>query len=986
MDFPKYRTPKTVTYGKASRRKVQGTGYVDSRSKERSGISDIQVDVKGSTLDEDEARPTSNGSSPANPVWNLSKLDRAVSSNQKTPAGPEEDDKSDKSDASATSEEILSTKLRLEGWEKDCAHGASNVYEFEDDSRNTKRRKISPVKPSVVPVYRNQRRGAEEQRSLRRETSPAARHSSKPSSSRGPSEDRPNILGSRREVRIEIPRRQPAGRLTQKPKASHDAMSARKSPQRQVSRSREQAEEPFVAAPSTPPPAASSILKKAPRAYASVNTKKPNDKPPNTSSITPHVQGLPPTERPKSPESSVAGACSPARTTPRQAKLWGQLLESSADGRSATNTKRSVSQKLQKSSSLLDADVDTPEDLGDGGRFTPDRLRKRLIDVLTPQGSFDESTIRHTDESDSENEEKDSRTGTRSSQSQTGSPEARPYQDMNGSEVADSKLGGKADDKLSQTSVLLQYGGPRTTYSQQRSHLVEDDPLQEQLLGSDTPFSIGAPRNLKRQLPKYGFRESGSQRNSSQREPETGSRSGPIRSIHELREAGINRRFADEMGTLFEDLEDSSPSSTTRKLEGLHTLLSKFSNRDFAQRLIDQDFDRRLLACLEGEYQGIISRSLLSMAVFFLLRASKSPRTLRQAQGTKILQSIASLLDLRDDIRIVAESEKMSRSALQELSDVRDDLERSILWNAEVAITPSPRMISLRCLDAIMRGGREAGCNECGLSRQVTLELISILVNNAQALSAVSVSVSKQQVIELEQILSIFESFSLYANSSLRESTSDHQVTSSLATCLSILLKYDDSDNIPIMSLRFLLNITNNDAEFCNALSHRSLIENLVHLVHSRLMALSSSSMLDTLVLALGVLINFAELSDQARYFMVVAQLNNDRWLDASVQQFLARRDSIAEADSMEATHFNVVFGYLAVLLGNMCHNDAAAASIRALMPKGSLQPILDAVNEFLIYHKKVDTEMFGTENTPAEEMNFTAHLQQVADYLEAIM
>lgn len=88
----------------------------------------------------------------------------------------------------------------------------------------------------------------------------------------------------------------------------------------------------------------------------------------------------------------------------------------------------------------------------------------------------------------------------------------------------------------------------------------------------------------------------------------------------------------------------------------------------------------------------------------------------------------------------------------------------------------------------------------------------------------------------------------------------------------------------------------------------------------------------------------------------------------------------------MEKTHSNVAFGYLAVLLGNLCLNRRVKQQVCAQLPGATLRPLSDAVGEFLHYHKKVDDQFQSADGDDATAQDgFTARLQMMVDRLNEI-
>ena len=86
----------------------------------------------------------------------------------------------------------------------------------------------------------------------------------------------------------------------------------------------------------------------------------------------------------------------------------------------------------------------------------------------------------------------------------------------------------------------------------------------------------------------------------------------------------------------------------------------------------------------------------------------------------------------------------------------------------------------------------------------------------------------------------------------------------------------------------------------------------------------------------------------------------------------------------MEKTQLNVALGYLSILLGYLCLSDSIRRRFILVHPKRSMQPLLDSINEFIAFHRKVE-EAQGIEGAKqGSESAALARLQNLADQLAA--
>ncbi len=83
-----------------------------------------------------------------------------------------------------------------------------------------------------------------------------------------------------------------------------------------------------------------------------------------------------------------------------------------------------------------------------------------------------------------------------------------------------------------------------------------------------------------------------------------------------------------------------------------------------------------------------------------------------------------------------------------------------------------------------------------------------------------------------------------------------------------------------------------------------------------------------------------------------------------------------------------MAYGYLAVLLGNLCLDGQVKQHVRSRLPGATLRPLSMAVSEFLHYHRKVDDQLQssqGGEGGQGGADGFTERLQAVVDALDGV-
>lgn len=80
-----------------------------------------------------------------------------------------------------------------------------------------------------------------------------------------------------------------------------------------------------------------------------------------------------------------------------------------------------------------------------------------------------------------------------------------------------------------------------------------------------------------------------------------------------------------------------------------------------------------------------------------------------------------------------------------------------------------------------------------------------------------------------------------------------------------------------------------------------------------------------------------------------------------------------------------MAFGYLSVLLGYLCIEEEARQTVAGRLEGESLQPLLDAVEEFLQYHRQIDQELVQNEGKMDLKASFVTRLERVVERMRPV-
>ncbi|KAI9721467.1 MAG: hypothetical protein M1812_002229 [Candelaria pacifica] len=677
-------------------------------------------------------------------------------------------------------------------------------------------------------------------------------------------------------------------------------------------------------------------------------------------------------------------------TTPRQARMWNELLDDKLSNHSPSHLKlKQLSISGCESSTIrLKGAVKNHSAAAATivrQRNPPQRPRQRLIDAIGI-----DSTDSHSQRELSGDESEES------ASIRSLSPANNDHADTSatsGSQTA--SLDPVPNSNTAQTLIppTVQQGGPKVTYARQRSHLTEDVLREEDLFQAPLDMGPGSrPSNRRRAAGGASPAPKPSQGLEGATDLAEESNNGAIRSIHELRKAGDNKRFLDSMDAIFEDIEVRQPSTISRRRNSLIDISSKLADRKFSIRFLEHCLDQRLFVDLTSEYDIIVG-FLLASAMLFVIQDGAVTRTVSYLLTQGAVQLVVRLLEAEQDIFVIARQRQSNISKVSQglLRDFRELLQHATIWGPMQPSEVSPQTVALKCLEIFVRQSRGSGAAINVLSQAVVDKLVQIL--KPCAMSTAERERSTTQAIQLENSLSILELCTM--NGDIEEAYWSPGALSGLSETLSGICSWQGelSRHIQTMALRLTINLTNNNAPLCDVFATSKLIGATVSTIIRSFDFLSAIReegerllAVDQLILALGLLINFAEWSDTSRIILMEPRDRGTTLLDELLELFGKGAKTALLADSMEETHSNVAFGYLSVLLGNTCQNPTARIYTCSKLPGGTLQSLIAAVEEFLQYHKTVDAELYEIDDGTETDLQagFTDRLQSVVDRLKA--
>ncbi|KAM0504843.1 hypothetical protein ACHAP8_002232 [Fusarium lateritium] len=437
-----------------------------------------------------------------------------------------------------------------------------------------------------------------------------------------------------------------------------------------------------------------------------------------------------------------------------------------------------------------------------------------------------------------------------------------------------------------------------------------------------------------------------------------------IKSVHELRRAGANNRFADEMEDLLARI--GTPSSTPSSLR--RTALLELSQRLQRKEFISQFRDhatRDKVAANIGQEKDVISGFALSAVLVTFLNFSPAAHLLQQLVSDGLGELLSVLLRVPEDIdEIAAGKMRLSKTTRNSLHEVKNNLTKLNVWYGRRSEKLSPQTLALQLLNIVCQ--QIDAMHSSVVVKDVENDLDVIIGNCASA--------NPRTDATLALAVSILASQSGLTMNDGNEISWVAQQTHHVARILENSLQQwpEKPGDVETATLKLSINMSNT-THGAAAFSDRLLLSSLSKAILSGFTAAMDTmsnqrlkeETYDGLLLVLGVGINVLERCAPARENMDGEQL------DGLVAVYLQNQALVQKAASEEnlkpgVAKLGVAFGYLSILLGYLSLVDAARQRFAEQAGSQGLTSLIGSIKEFIDVYREVDnrvTELEGLVN-----------------------
>lgn len=595
--------------------------------------------------------------------------------------------------------------------------------------------------------------------------------------------------------------------------------------------------------------------------------------------------------------------------SPRHARLWNQLLgETASDPLSSTLPiyRLGLSPNPRISTRASKGNLESAELTSNTDEDPPDG-RMRLIDTLVERLPAANDNVRDRPvDSGSEDEaataitlKLDVSVPAPKPNIQERIPNRKSHNDM-----VQSITGSWSTS--SQAAAAVQPGGLKITYARQRSYLT-DGSLDDGTFGAAPPKNHRSLEDSR----QWGIRSKApaplTAANTADAEDD-GSDQGmnmDIRSVHELRQAGANKRFLDDAEGMLEDIEDRSATSLHKRRIGLLELGTKLADKCYARRFVDLGLERRLFMDLDAERDVIAGFTLASIIALLgrdLLARHSDVRVFERGP----LNMLIRLLSLDRDINLLYKDRqyRVSRALSTLITEFVQLSQQSQIWPAPLD-SVSPRIMALAALEVLV--GVLPDARQLSVSLTST-ELFMIVKILAQTFDWKVDSVPPApKVLEVELGLSFLEACTTSPDFKFGTAAEEVAWTQMITELLLYVCRHPSKPikRIQISVLRLFLNITNNKSSLCQTVSTAEITEALADVIRFGFSQFETDlsdpeqlSSVDHLILALAAMINLVESSTVVQDDVLKQKSNGLSLLDDLLRSFLQGYERAGEVGS----------------------------------------------------------------------------------------
>lgn len=337
-----------------------------------------------------------------------------------------------------------------------------------------------------------------------------------------------------------------------------------------------------------------------------------------------------------------------------------------------------------------------------------------------------------------------------------------------------------------------------------------------------------------------------------------------IKSVHELRRAGANHRFADEMEDLLSRIGTPIRSASSMRRNGLLELAQKLQRGDFATQFRDHS-SRDNISKNIGVEGDVISGFAITASLVIFLSSHNAPHLLRRLVEERVGKLLGRLLHISEDVDIIAgqRTSNLAKSSRATISSIKCSLVRMPIWHGYELTTFSPRSLALQLCHILQRN----------LETRYRNDLCKDMQEDFTGIVETQVQQGSTDDVDFALVVLVMESESEADVTALARDQIGRRASNAARIFQWALDKWPGNrEELGTATLKLAINTTNTEIG-AEAFGDEALLANLARCISVGLRQAQKAvdnrnleaSMYDGLLLILGIMINILEHFPPAR-------------------------------------------------------------------------------------------------------------------------
>jgi Wings apart-like protein regulation of heterochromatin len=435
------------------------------------------------------------------------------------------------------------------------------------------------------------------------------------------------------------------------------------------------------------------------------------------------------------------------------------------------------------------------------------------------------------------------------------------------------------------------------TYGKQRSH------LKDMLSGLDSPPQLSSQSSLQQLVSKVD--SMANTKDAFDVESEDDEPGTKLKSIHELRQAGLANRFHRDLGTLLEDIESTNKAL---RIQGLMQLVRKLQEQAFKRMLLESGELLRITSISRPDLD-LTSTSVLLLGLWALaVSDTATAQALSQIYDGILHLPVQIIEETRSIFRIARDrKENLSKALVRDLCDFEGHVvDQSLSAGRQTSKNIIISRVALRSLEYVLKRLIELAEPVPEPPANLVEVVVHATRNHIQAMTGEEGGVEHLESIRL--LMTWLEMTAATSKNAIKsmQATQIGAISHVLAEVMSWAKLRNSS--IEQSCIRTAVEFSNGDAIVCEQFAESPLLQAIFAVVEEHFSHLrngtegtqTEETKLESVILALGCLLNLMDQSSNGRTRMLQLREGDVSQVDVLVNFF---KQHVDETDEVCTRH-----------------------------------------------------------------------------------